>query len=175
MTPLGALFRGTTAGAVGTAAMDLLLYRRYRRGGGSQGFWEWELSGGLSDWDGAPAPALVGKRLAEGLFQVELPPRWARTTNNLTHWGFGKLWGGAYGLAAGSRAGAPPAWSGLALGTVVWGQGYIVLPLAKPYRPIWEYDAKTLAQDFSAHVVYGIVTDVTFRLLAGVGGCHDAP
>src|SRR5436190_1999905 len=88
MTPLGALFRGTTAGAVGTAAMDLVLYRRYRRGGGSQGFWEWELSGGLSGWDGAPAPALVGKRLVEGLFQVELSPRWARTMNNLTHWGF---------------------------------------------------------------------------------------
>ena len=167
-TPLGALFRGTTAGVVGTAAMDLLLYRRYRRGGGSQDFWEWELSGGLSDWDGAPAPALVGKRLVEGLFQVDLSPRWARTTNNLTHWGFGKLWGGGYGLAAGSTT-MPPVLSGLALGTVVWGQGYVVLPLAKLYRPIWEYDAKTLVKDYSAHLVYGVTTALAFRALSACG------
>ncbi|MEA2973099.1 MAG: hypothetical protein QOG82_1557 [Actinomycetota bacterium] len=168
ISPLGALFRGTTAGAVGTAAMDLLLYRRYRRGGGSQGLWEWELSGGLSDWDGAPAPALVGRRLVEGLFQTDLSPRWARTMNNLTHWGFGKLWGGGYGLVAGSTT-MPPVLSGLALGSVVWGQGYVVLPLAKLYRPIWEYDAKTLANDYSAHLVYGVTTALAFRALTAGG------
>ena len=148
--------------------MDLLLYRRYRRGGGSQCFWKWELSGGLTEWDGAPAPALVGKRLVEGLFQVELSPRWARTMNNITHWGFGKLWGGGYGLVAGSAT-TPPVLSGLALGTVVWGQGYVVLPLAKLYRPIWEYDARTLAQDYSAHLAYGVTTAMAFRALTAVG------
>ena len=165
MTPLGALFRGTTSGAVGVAAMDLLLYRRYRSGGGGQGFWEWELSGGLADWEDAPAPAIVGKRLVEGLFQVELSPRWARAANNLTHWGYGKLWGGSYGLLAGSAA-VPHPWYGLALGTAAWGSGYVVLPLAKLYQPIWEYDAKTLAKDYSAHLVYGVTTAVVFRLLA---------
>ena len=35
-TPLGAVGRGLAAGAVGTLAMDLLLYARYRRGGGKQ-------------------------------------------------------------------------------------------------------------------------------------------
>jgi hypothetical protein len=174
MTPLGALFRGTTSGAAGTAAMDLLLYRRYRRGGGSQGFWGWELSEGLSDWEDAPAPALVGKRLVEGLFQVELSPRWARVANNVTHWGYGKMWGGSYGLVAGSTA-APHAWFGLALGTVAWGSGYVVLPLAKLYQPIWEYDAKTLAKDYSAHLVYGVTTAVVFRLLAPRRRCPGRP
>jgi hypothetical protein len=173
MTPLGALFRGTTAGAAGTAAMDLLLYRRYRAGGGSQGFWAWETSAGLSEWDGAPAPAIVGQRVVDGLFGIELSPRWARLTNNLTHWGYGKLWGGGYGLVAGSVANPRP-WSGLVLGTTAWGSGYVVLPLAQLYQPIWKYDARTLADDYSAHLVYGIVTAITFRLLAGVGGCREA-
>jgi hypothetical protein len=173
MTPLGAVFRGTTAGAVGTAAMDLLLYRRYRAGGGSQGFWAWETSAGLSEWDGAPAPAIVGQRLVDGLLGSELSPRWARLTNNVTHWGYGKLWGAQYGLVAGSVA-VPRVWYGLILGTTAWGSGYVVLPLAKIYQPIWKYDARTLADDYSAHLVFGLVTGATFRLLAGVGGCRSA-
>jgi len=165
MTPLGALLRGATAGAVGTAAMDLLLYSRYRLGGGEQSLLAWELGAGSSDWDGAPAPALVGKRVVEGLFKVELSPRWARVTNNLTHWGYGKLWGAQYGIVAGSAA-VPHAWYGLALGSLAFGTGYVVLPLAKLYKPIWEYDGKTLAKDYSAHLVYGLTTGVAFRLLA---------
>ncbi|MEA2932498.1 MAG: hypothetical protein QOI56_1283 [Actinomycetota bacterium] len=174
MTPLGALFRGTTAGAVGIAAMDVLRYARYRRGGGTQGLVAWETSAGLSDWDGAPAPALAGKRLAEGVFGIELAPRWARLTNNLTHWGLGKLWGGGYGMVAGTT-GDTRAWHGPALGTLVFGTSYVVLPLAKLYRPIWEYDAKTLAEDYSAHLVYGIATALAFRVVSSVGGCRRAP
>jgi hypothetical protein len=34
--PLGAVTRGLTAAAVGTLAMDVLLYVRYRRGGGER-------------------------------------------------------------------------------------------------------------------------------------------
>jgi hypothetical protein len=74
MTPVGAVVRGLLAGAVGTAAMDAVLFARYRRGGGESGFKDWEFSAGLSSWEDAPAPAQVGKRLWEGLFRVELPP-----------------------------------------------------------------------------------------------------
>jgi hypothetical protein len=31
--------------------------------------------------------------------------------------------------------------------------GYVILPLAGLYKPIWEYDARTLADDLSAHLV----------------------
>jgi len=174
MTPLGALFRGTTAGAVGTAAMDALLYARYRRGGGTEGFLAWETSAGLADWDGAPAPAIVGKRLVEGLFGIELSPRWARLTNNVTHWGYGKVLGAQYGMVVGTT-GVTRAWHGPALGTQAFANSYIVLPLAKLYQPIWEYDAKTLARDYSAHLVYGITAAFTFRMLARVGGCRREP
>ena len=87
LTPLGALGRGVLAGAAGTTAMDLLIYRRYRRDGGAQALLEWEFSASVEDWDGAAAPGQVGRRLVEGLFQVELASRWARLTNNVMHWG----------------------------------------------------------------------------------------
>ena len=52
---------------------------------------------------------------------------------------------------------APPA--------AVWASDYVVLPAAKLYKPLWKYDLKTLAQDLSAHLVYGLATATTLRLL----------
>jgi hypothetical protein len=59
-TPLGALIRGIVSGAIGTAAMDMFLFSRYRRGGGERGLVEWESSAGMTSWEDAPAPAHVG-------------------------------------------------------------------------------------------------------------------
>jgi hypothetical protein len=164
LTPLGALGRGVLAGAAGTTAMDLVIYRRYRRDGGAQALLEWELSAGVEDWDGAAAPGQVGRRLVEGLFQVELAPRWARPANNVMHWAYGLAWGAQYGVVAGSLRSVGHS-AGPALGSVAFATGYVVLPLAKLYKPIWEYDAQTLGKDLSAHVVYGVVTAEAFRLL----------
>ncbi|MCO8270162.1 hypothetical protein M1L60_06095 [Actinoplanes sp. TRM 88003] len=50
-TPLGAVIRGLVAGAVGTLAMDTLLYWRYRRGGGKDSFRTWEFSSTVRTWD----------------------------------------------------------------------------------------------------------------------------
>src|SRR6266545_1699685 len=57
LTPLGALAQGLAAGAVGTAAMDLVQFARYKLGGGEEGLLAWEFSAGLEDWEHAPAPA----------------------------------------------------------------------------------------------------------------------
>ncbi len=163
-TPIGVIARGLISGALGTAAMDLVQYRRYRRGGGSQSLPDWEFSAGLDDWAEAAAPAQVGRRIVEGLFQVELAPRWARSANNAMHWAYGLMWGAQYSVVAGS-APVPRVAYGLLLAPVAWGSGYVVLPLAKLYQPIWEYDAATLAKDLSAHVVYGLTTAAAFRAL----------
>jgi hypothetical protein len=164
-TPLAAVVRGLVAGAVGTAAMDAYLFAQYRRGGGDERFENWELSAGLSDWEHAPAPALVGKRLVEGLFQVQLPPSSARLVNNVTHWGFGIVSGAGYGVVAGSLP-DPRVRYGLPFGASVWASGYVILPAAKLYEPIWKYDTKTLAKDLSTHLVYGLATATAFRLLS---------
>jgi hypothetical protein len=165
VTPLGAVARGLVAGALGTATMDAFLFARYRRDGGGSSAWDWESSAGVTSWEEAPAPAHVGKRLVEGLFQIELPPTRARLVNNVMHWAYGIFNGAGYGIVAESLS-RPRIRNGLAFGAAVWAGDYVTLPAAKLYKPIWEYDAKTLADDLSAHLVYGLATATTLRLLS---------
>jgi Protein of unknown function (DUF1440) len=146
--------------------MDTLLFARYRRRGGKTSAEDWELSKGLKSWEDAPAPALVGKRLVEGVFELEIPPSRVPLVNNVTHWGFGIVNGAAYGVVAGSLPKQRVIY-GLPFGASVWGSGYVVLPAAKLYKPIWKYDLKTLAGDLSAHLVYGLATATAMRLLSG--------
>lgn len=164
LTPLGAVLRGAVAGAVGTLAMDLLLYARYRRGHGESGFTDWEFSAGLNSWENAPAPAQFGKRVFEAIFQRELPAHRARFVNNVSHWATGVGSGAAFGLVGGSVP-TRRTWHGLVFGTGVWLQSYAVLVPAKLYKPMREYDLKTLWEDLDAHLVYGVVTAKTFRVL----------
>jgi hypothetical protein len=165
MTPLGAILRGLIAGAAGTLAMDTVLFARYVHGGGESDFGAWEFSADVSSWEDAPAPAQVGKRLVEGLFQRQLSPARARLMNNVVHWAYGMLYGSAYGVVAASLP-RPRVRYGLPFGAAVWAGDYVVLGAAKLYEPIWEYDAKTLSRDLSAHLVYGVVTASAFQLLS---------
>ncbi len=164
LTPLGAILRGAAAGAVGTVAMDLLWYVRYRRGGGKDKFREWELSSTTLTWEEAAAPAQVGRRVLEGFLQRELPESWARPTNNAVHWGYGLIWGSLYGVVAGSTDN-PRTIYGPVLGFTAWISGYVFLPLAKLYKPIWDYDPVTLTKDLTAHLVFGTTTAAVFRRL----------
>jgi hypothetical protein len=145
--------------------MDLLLYRRYRRGGGESRFWGWESSAGLESWDGAPAPARVAKRLIEAVRRRELPPKHVRALNNMTHWGFGLTAGASYGLF-GAVVSKPKLRYGVPFGAGVWAGGYAVLPALGVYRPIWDYDLETLGKDASANLFFGVVTAAAYRALA---------
>ena len=88
----------------------------------------------------------------------------ARTTTNLVHWATGIGWGVQYGALAVTTSRHP--WLGaLALGPTVWLAGYALLPLAGVYKPIWEYDARTLGDDLSAHLVFGATTSAVFAAL----------
>lgn len=165
MTPLGAVVRGVLGGAIGTLAMDLVWFTRYKREGGEGGFVDWEFSSGLCSWEGAPAPAQIGKRLVEGVFQREVPAERAALVNNVTHWAYGVLGGAQYGIVATSFR-PPGILDGLAFGSTVWATGYAVLPSTGLYEPIWDYDRATLAKDLSAHLVYGLVTAASVRLLS---------
>jgi hypothetical protein len=163
-TRLAAAARGLAAGAIGTAAMDTLLFARYRRGGGAAPFPAWESSAGLSDWDGAPAPALVGKRIVERMTGRDLGPSHARAVNNVMHWAYGMVNGAQYAVVSRRLRGSRLR-DGLAFGATVWGAGYVILPVLKLYEPIWHYDAKTLANDLGAHLVYGLTTAGSARAL----------
>lgn len=169
ITPLGAVVAGAAAGAVGTLAMDLVWYRRYRRSGGTDGFVDWDFAAGTDSYENASTPAQVGRRLIEGLFDVQLKPDTARLTTNVVHWATGVGWGALHGLVVGSTASASPAY-GLGTGLTAWLGAFTILPLARLYEPMWKYDATTLRKDLSAHLVFGAATGLAFRALLGAGG-----
>jgi hypothetical protein len=155
---------GAVAGAVGTAAMDLLLYARYRRDGGKESLRSWEFADGVMSWDDASAPGQLARKALREVTGNEPPEEWARPATNIVHWATGVGWGVAYGVLASTTSRHP--WArALALGPTAWLSGYVVLPLAKVYKPIWEYDARTLVMDLSAHRVYGGVVSATFYAL----------
>lgn len=156
---------GALAGTVGTLGMDLALYMRYRREGGTESAWNWESARSVENWSDASAPGQIGRKVAAAVLRREPPDRWARATTNAVHLMTGIGWGLQYGALAGKSTKHPLA-RVLALGPAVWMAGYVVLPLAGVYEPIWKYDAKTLRKDLSAHLVYGMVTGATFASLS---------
>jgi hypothetical protein len=145
--------------------MDLLWYRRYRRDGGKEPFLRWELGGDILGWADASAPGQIGKKVEQLVTGREPPERWARTTTNVVHWATGIGWAVQYGVLAGRTAGHPVL-RVLGLGPAVWLSGYVILPVAGVYKPIWEYDAETLAEDLSAHLVFGLATGTAFAVLS---------
>ena len=154
------------AGAIGTLAMDVVWYQRYRRDGGKDSFAAREFPLGVTDWDEAGAPAQVGKRFAEGFLGRPVPSERAGLTNTIVHWGTGIGWGAMFGLWAGSLR-SPRLRHGILFSPIVWAAPYLALTKTGIYKPISEYDAKTLWEDFSAHVVYGAGLGATFSLLGG--------
>jgi hypothetical protein len=148
---------GALAGVAGTAAMDGLWYLRYRREGGTDGVWRWETAEAVTTWEQASAPGQMGRKVLRAVVRRPPPDAWARATTNVLHWATGAGWGVQYAAVEG-RAGRRSWWPALALGPAAWLSSYVVLPLAGVYRPIWEYDARTLGRDLSAHLVYGLVT-----------------
>ena len=168
ITPLAAITKGLLAGAIGTACMDAVRYVIYRRAGGQASPLAWEFAP-INSWEQAPDPGQVAKRVIEGFTQRELPDRWAWPISTVAHWCYGSAGASLYGVLAGSLR-TPHALYGLPFGAAVWGTSY--LPEAGLYKPIWEYDAKTLAEDLAGHLAYGTGTGAAFWLLdQGREGC----
>ena len=166
LTPLAAVAGGLLAGAVGTVCLDTVQYVKYRRAGGTKSPLAWEFAP-VETWETAPDPGQVARRVIEGFTQRKLPDRWAWLTSTVAHWAYGSSAAAGYGILAGSLR-RPHALYGLPFGAGVWITGYLVLPEAGIYKPIFEYDTKTLAIDLSGHLAYGTGTGVTFWLLSKV-------
>jgi hypothetical protein len=163
MTPLAAVVWGLLAGVVGTASIDAVRYLTYRRGGGQDAPLAWEFPP-VDSWDKAPAPGLVVKRVAEGFTGKKIPDRRAFLISTLGHWAYGSASAAVYGIVAGSLRRPRPRY-GLPFGAAVWLLGYLVLPEGGLYKPIWDYDAQTLAKDLVGHLAYGAGTGGAFWLL----------
>ena len=109
------------------------------------------------EWRKRQSPKSIGTR----------SDRWAWPISTAAHWAYGSSAAAMYGVVAGSARRPRPAY-GLPFGATVWASGYVVLPQAGLYQPIWKYDAKTLAWDLSAHLAYGAGTGTTFWLLTKI-------
>ena len=145
------------AGVIGTVCMDTARYVMYRRAGGKDGPLAWEFAP-IETWEQAPDPGRVAKRgHRRGFTQRELPDRWAWPVSTIARTGATDR-RGRHSTACwpGPCSHAAHALYGLPFGTAVWSSGYLVLPEAGLYKPIWEYDAKTpLAKDLAGHLAYG--------------------
>src|SRR5579872_456191 len=137
--------------------MDLVLYARYRRGGGDASFLKWEFASAPESWDKASAPANVGKLLYETVTHQTLGEDKIGLTTNVMHWGYGKQWGAILAFGVGPASALRLLHAPL-LGALVWLAGYVSLPIAGFYKPIWRYDLKTLWDDLGPHLVYGAGT-----------------
>jgi hypothetical protein len=163
--PLREAVTGALAGSAGTLAMDLLWYSRYRRSGGTDGFLPWETAAGTTGYADAAAPAQVGKKLVTAVTGSPPPDETARLMTNVVHWATGKQWGLVYGLAQPWLGRRGPLVGGVALGLLAFGTSYALLPALGVYKPIWTYDARTIGQDLSAHLVFGLTTATTAAAL----------
>ena len=72
--------------------MDAVWYRRYRAQGGMSSFFTWEFLSSPKGFVDAPAPAQVGRVIAERV-NVQIPDHLAGVTNNVVHWSTGLGWG----------------------------------------------------------------------------------
>jgi hypothetical protein len=163
----GVVRTGVLAGIVGTLAMDLVWYGRYRKEGGASSFTDWEFRSEIDGFDDAPAPAKVGKIVASKV-NVDLPDSSASLTNNVVHWATGLSWGVAAAFLQRFRLSGMKA--GVVTGVAAWGTSYAVLPKLGVYKPITEYDSKTLWKDLSAHLVLGSAMGVVVFAASGVRG-----
>jgi hypothetical protein len=162
----GVLRSGTLAGVAGTTAMDLVWYARYRAEGGTSSFAPWEFQQEINSFAEAPAPAKVGKVVARKA-NIDLPDSAAATTNNVVHWSTGITWGiVAVLFHRVLRIGAIK--SGIVAGAAAFSTSYVVLPKLGVYKPISEYDKKTLWKDLSAHLVFGSVVGLATAATSGV-------
>jgi hypothetical protein len=150
-TPLRALARGLAAGIVATGLMTLhqeLVAKAQGSGGASDG------DRPDDPWEGAPAPALVGKRLLEGVFGVEVGADRIGLLTHAMHWGYGIANGGLYGLLQASVR-TPPLALGPLFGAGVWASSYAQLVPMGIYEPPWTHPPETLANDVGYHLTYG--------------------
>ena len=115
------IIRGIDASALGTLAMDTLLYRRYRARRRSIPIPRVGVLRRSRHLGGRAGAGTRGQAAARARHRARRPAAVRAVLNNLTHWGFGLAAGAAYGVLIGSRR--PRVWYGLPFGAAVWASG----------------------------------------------------
>lgn len=161
-TPLSAVARGVAAGVIGTAVMTAaqMAYAKLQPAPEPAGT---QPDSVKDPWDDAAMPALVARKISEGLFDKEVSPDRIPLLTNGMHWAYGTGWGVVFGVVGGSVP-ARPVRNGLLFGAGVMAMSYVQLVPMGIYKPPWTYPAKDIATELGFHLAYGL----------GVAGGHRA-
>lgn len=149
LSPLGALGRGLVAGAAGTAALTTSQLVAAKLTGGEM----------------PTAAGVVARRIAEGVFQKNVPADRDPALNQAMHWTYGSAWGGVYGLTQATLR-WPVLPHGLLFGSLVGTAGTGLLPALGLMPPPWEVPPSALAVNTMHHLVYGLAAAGTFHALS---------
>lgn len=146
-TVASSIGKGLVAGLVGTAAMTVSssLEARLRHRAPSS----------------APARATT-KVLGIKEFEDDIA---AARFNDLSHWGYGTVWGAVRGLLG--AAGLSPRAASAAHGAAVWGSAAVTLPALEVAPPFVFWGRKEVAIDLWHHAVYAAATGVAYELIDG--------
>lgn len=165
-TPLGALWRGAIAGAIG-AGVQSLFFRATKR--------LTPTSTTIDPEHGKPELAARGesslettaRRFVEGMMiRGPLLGRAKARAAMAVHYGFGAAWGGLYGLWAESAERAPGSLFGLA----VWmASDNLLLPAFR--LAAWPQRYRLAEHHYAvhAHLVYGAATQASYAALRQIG------
>jgi hypothetical protein len=137
--------KGLVAGVAGTAAMTVSssLEARIRHRAASS----------------APARA-TAKVLGIKEFEDDIA---AARFNDLSHWGYGTMWGVVRGLLG--ATGLSPKAATAAHGAAVWGSAAVTLPALEVAPPFVFWGRKEVAIDLWHHAVYATATGLAYRLI----------
>lgn len=161
MSMLSRIVKGVVAGAVGTLAMDLIWYRRYRDGGGEDDFRSWEFATSTESFDEADAPGQVAHKVAAAV-DIELPQESAGKATNVMHWLTGSGYGALHALLHHDRG---VIGGGILTGLGAFANSCASLGALGTYKPIWECDGEPLRKDLGAHLAFGAATGLAYAAL----------
>jgi hypothetical protein len=137
--------KGLVAGLAGTAAMTVSssLEARIRHRAASS----------------APARA-TAKVLGIKEFEDDIA---AARFNDLSHWGYGTIWGVVRGLLG--ATGLSPKAATATHGAAVWGSAAVTLPALEVAPPFVFWGRKEVAIDLWHHAVYATATGLAYTLI----------
>ncbi|HET8538301.1 MAG TPA: DUF6789 family protein [Anaeromyxobacter sp.] len=114
---------------------------------------------------GMPPATIRAAEAAAAAVGRELPERRKGLGGWIVHYAYGVAWGAAFALGARAAGGRRPVATGLAFGVALWLlSDEVLVPLFRFSRPPTRYPATTHAKGLAAHLVYGVATDVGWRL-----------
>lgn len=161
-SPLAAVIKGALAGLVGGVAIRMAM---------SYAFSKAQQQPSPEQTTEAPSPAedpreKLVRKVASGVFETELSEDERKTWAEILHWQYSAFWGVALGILQ-ATFGFPLWFFGILFGTIVWLAGPIVmLPAMKLSPPQHEIPPGEIAKGWYFHVIFGLATAISFRLLS---------